>query len=862
MISTDTAPRRILVIDDNPAIHDDFRKVLCPEAMPTSQLKSAAATLFGRVASSAFSPVNYAIDVVSRGQDGFEKVQLSLEDETPYSLAFIDMRMPNGWNGIETIQRIWEICPMLQVVLCTAYSDFSWSEIREELPQSDRFLILKKPFDNIEVQQLAETLTGRCLAESALRDKERILSEAQHIARIGHYSADLKSGAWTGSAILGDIFGVEMSFSRDFNQWLGLIDAPYRQPLLDRIENAASTHNGFEQVCRLSRCMDGQLRWLLARGRWERDARGSATRLIGTFQDFTEAFQSQQHLRLLETCVAQMNDAVVITDAEDLGGGGPHIIFVNDAFVRDTGYTSEEVIGRSPRFLQGPGTQRAELDRIRRAILRGEPVRAELTNYGKDGREWWIDLDIVPVKDKTGQCTNFVSVQRNISQQKLASAHIERLAYRDSLTGLANRRLLIDRLEQTLAASARVPAFCGLLFLDLDNFKEINDSFGHDRGDLLLGEVANRLLRCVREEDTIARFGGDEFAVLLRNLGSDRTTALANAETAARKITTALACHYLLGETTYRTTVSVGVALSGLESMTVEDMLRQADIAMYQAKSAGKNTYRFFDTSMQLIVDERVQLSNDLRLAIESHQFELHYQPQFNTERGLVGAEALLRWDAPGRGPVSPGVFVPLAEQIWLIRPLGNWVLDTACRELARWAGIPCMAHLTMSVNVSSQQFQMPDFVDSVLASLTSSGARAERLKLELTESMLIHDLADVDRKMTRLKSHGVGLSLDDFGTGYSSLSYLKRLSLDQLKIDQSFVRDVMTDANDAAIARTIVALGQSLGLEVIAEGVETQAHKDFLISIGCNAFQGYFFSRPLAAPVFERFVCDGSPGA
>ena len=293
----------------------------------------------------------------------------------------------------------------------------------------------------------------------------------------------------------------------------------------------------------------------------------------------------------------------------------------------------------------------------------------------------------------------------------------------------------------------------------------------------------------------------------------------------------------------------------------MEDVLRHADIAMYQAKSAGKNTHRFFDNSMQSMVDERAQLSNELRLAIEHPQFDLHYQPQFNTVQGLIGAEALLRWNSPGRGPVSPAVFVPLAEQIGLIKPLGKWVLETACLELVRWAGIPGMAHLTMAVNVSSQQFQMPDFVDSVLASLASSGARADRLKLELTESMLIHDLTDVDRKMTRLKSHGIGLSLDDFGTGYSSLSYLKRLSLDQLKIDQSFVRDVMTDANDASIARTIVALGQSLGLEVIAEGVETQAQKDFLISIGCNAFQGYLFSRPLPAPAFEQFVGSWTPG-
>jgi diguanylate cyclase (GGDEF)-like protein/PAS domain S-box-containing protein len=849
--------RRILVIDDNPAIHDDFRKILCPTAVPSDQLKSAAASLFGRVAVLPSQHPHYEIDVASRGQDGVENVRQSIEEGRPYALVFLDMRMPNGWNGLETTRQIWRLNPTLQIVLCTAFSDYSWAEIRQELLNSDRFMILKKPFDNIEVQQLADALSSRSLSETALRDKDRILHEAQQIARIGHYIFDIKTGGWSSSKILDDIFGILPGFVRDYEHWMALIDADDRQLLAQCIEESARTFNGFDLVCRMRRPLDAQTRWLSARGRWERDARGQPARLIGTFQDITQTHESQGQLRLLETCMAQINDIVMITNADSLENGGPRIVFVNDAFVRRTGYSREEVMGRSPRFLQGPSSIKNELDRITNAIRTGEPVRIELINHTRDGKEFWVDQDIVPVKDRQGRCTHWVGIQRDISEQKQANARIERLAYHDVLTGLANRRLLLDRLQHTLAICARHPSYCGLLFIDLDNFKELNDTFGHDRGDLLLVDVADRLLKCVREEDTIARFGGDEFAVLLRDLGCNALEAAANAEAVAGKITAMLAGHYDLAGTTYHTTASVGVTLFGMVGATVDELLRHADIAMYQSKTAGKNTYRFFDASMQSMVDERAFLGNELRLAMQRSQFLLHYQPQFETLRGLTGAEALLRWDCPGRGFVSPAIFVPIAEQTGLIKQLGNWVLETACRELVRWSTVPSLAHLSLAVNVSSQQFQMPDFVDTVLDALQRTGARAQCLKLELTESMLVHDLSDVDRKMTQLKSRGIALALDDFGTGYSSLSYLKRLSLDQLKIDQSFVRDVLVDVNDATIARTIVALGQSLGLEVIAEGVETQAQKEFLQGIGCNAFQGYLFGRPVHSAEFERLAAD-----
>jgi diguanylate cyclase (GGDEF)-like protein/PAS domain S-box-containing protein len=566
-----------------------------------------------------------------------------------------------------------------------------------------------------------------------------------------------------------------------------------------------------------------------------------------------------QQLELLSACMDQLNDVVLITDAGPAHEGGPRIVYVNDAFERVTGYARAQAIGQSPRFLQGKNTQPAELALITLSLKAEQAVRVELINYTREGQEFWVDLDIVPLKNAQGRCINYVAIQRDISDRKKSQAQIEQLAQHDALTGLANRRLLADRLKQTLAACARQAVYCGLLVIDLDNFKPLNDTFGHAQGDALLIEVAQRLSACVRDVDTVARLGGDEFVVLIQSVGTDSAEAASNAETVARKILNRLGQNFSIEDASYHLTASLGIALFNSPDKPMAALLKQADLAMYQAKSAGRNTFRFFDAGMQVMVDERTWLGGELRHALAKKQFTLHYQPQVDTVRGLVGAEALLRWDCPGRGQVSPEVFIPLAEQIGLIKELGNWVLESACQTLVHWSNLAALAHLTLSINVSPKQFQMPDFVGSVLACLHRTGARPDRLKLELTEGMLIHDLPDVNTKMACLKAQGIGLSLDDFGTGYSSLNYLRRLSLNQLKIDQTFVQNVLTNENDAAITRTIVTLGQSLGLEVLAEGVETLAQKEFLMQIGCHAFQGYFFSKPLSALAFEAFVarCD-----
>ena len=444
----------------------------------------------------------------------------------------------------------------------------------------------------------------------------------------------------------------------------------------------------------------------------------------------------------------------------------------------------------------------------------------------------------------------------DLSQRKAAEEEIHSLAYYDPLTRLPNRRLLLDRLQQALAVSARRQRCGAVLMLDLDNFKTLNETRGLDRGDALLREVATRLRGCVQGQDTVARHGGDEFVVVLEDLDETPSEAGARAEEAGQRILAALRQPYVLeGEPEpHHSTLSMGITVFQGQRESAEELLKRGELAMYQAKSAGRNTLRFYDPQMQALVELRAALESDMRSGLAQGQFELFYQPQVVHGR-ITGAEALLRWRHPAKGFVSPAEFIPLAEDCGLILPLGEWVLHTACERLARWAHHPELSTLGLAVNVSPRQFHQSGFVAQVLAALASTGADGRRLKLELTEGLLLQDVEDTIAKMAQLRAYGVGFSLDDFGTGYSSLAYLKRLPLDELKIDQSFVRDVLTDPNDAAIARTIVALGTSLGLRVTAEGVETEAQRAFLERNHCHAWQGYLLSPPLAVDSFEALV-------
>lgn len=444
-------------------------------------------------------------------------------------------------------------------------------------------------------------------------------------------------------------------------------------------------------------------------------------------------------------------------------------------------------------------------------------------------------------------------------RSRRAEEQIATLAFQDVLTGLPNRRLMLDRLGHSLATNARTRNHGALLFIDLDNFKILNDTLGHDKGDLLLKLVAQRLIDCVREEDTVARLGGDEFVILQESLSEKAEEAATQAEAMGEKILDILNQPYLFEGHEHHSSPSIGITLYHGHQASIEELLKQADLAMYQAKTAGRNTLRFFDQNMQILVNDRVALVADLREAIQQQQFLLHFQPQVNMNGNMIGAEALLRWSHPQKGMVPPDEFIHLAEESGLIITIGNWVLESACELLVRWADDARTENLSISVNVSARQLYQDDFVDQVLSTIKTTGANPQRLKLELTESLLVSDIDKTIVKMEGLKDAGVGFSLDDFGTGYSSLAYLKQLPLDLLKIDQSFVRDLLVDPNDAAIATMIIALSETLGLPVIAEGVETKEQLDCLIEMGCKAYQGYLFSHPLAQDKLDKFVQKNS---
>ncbi len=492
-------------------------------------------------------------------------------------------------------------------------------------------------------------------------------------------------------------------------------------------------------------------------------------------------------------------------------------------------------------------------DNDRAVFAADQPVSVEEVAATPGGtKSYWLSCKF-PYRDTKG--TRYIGgIAVDITARKTAEGKIENLAFYDSLTHLPNRRLLLDRLAHRMLNARRQQALCALLFIDLDNFKTLNDTRGHGQGDALLRQVAQRLSQAVRKGDTLARLGGDEFVLLLENLAPDPMQAASQAEVVVDKILAALRLPYDIDDHQYNITPSIGITLLGDNEESVEEPLRRADLAMYQAKSAGRNTFRFFDPQLQTAVMARSLLEDDLRAAIHDSQLHLHFQAQLGADNTLVGAEVLLRWRHPQRGMISPAEFIPVAEESGLILPLGQWVIDNACAQLACWSAHPSFAQLSIAVNVSSRQFHQHDFVEQVLNAIETTGANPQRLKLELTESLLVTNVDDVIAKMTALKARGIGFSLDDFGTGYSSLAYLKRLPLDELKIDQSFVRDTLSDANDAAIVTTIISLAERFGLGVIAEGVETEAQRSFLAEHGCKTYQGYLFSKPLPLAEFEHY--------
>ena len=513
----------------------------------------------------------------------------------------------------------------------------------------------------------------------------------------------------------------------------------------------------------------------------------------------------------------------MITNADN------QILRVNRAFTEITGYSAEELIGHTPRMFQSGYHDASFYAEMWERINRTGSWQGEIWDQRKNGEIYPKWLTITAVKDSAGNITHYVGSHTDISARKASEDEIKQLAYYDPLTALPNRRLLLDRLQQALATSTRSKKYGALLFIDLDNFKSLNDHLGHDMGDILLQQVAKRLIDCVREGDTVSRQGGDEFVIMLEELSGNIEEAAVKAKTTGEKIIASLNQPYQLATHEYRNTPSIGITLFINHQHEIRTLLKRADIAMYGAKSAGRNTLRFFDQDMQATVTTRAALEADLRFALMKNQFKLYFQRQARHDGQAVGAEVLLRWQHPKRGFVPPHEFIPLAEEIGLIIPIGQWVLEATCAQLKRWESHAQTRDLQLAVNVSARQFHQPDFTEQVCAMLNKSAIKADRLKLEFTESLVFDDIDDTIAKMQRLKEVGLSFSIDNFGTGYSSLACLAQLPFDQLKIDQSFVRNIGVKSTDTVIIQTIIGMANNLRMDIIAEGVETEQQRAFL---------------------------------
>lgn len=582
--------------------------------------------------------------------------------------------------------------------------------------------------------------------------------------------------------------------------------------------------------------------------------------MLGWFYDVTDLRKAEEALLQSEALAKQSLEELkyqkfaldkhAIVAVTDVKG---RITYANDKFSEISGYSIEELIGQDHALLNSGYHPKGYFKQMYRTVANGGVWHDEICNRAKDGHLYWVDTTIAPFLDHNGKPQSYISIRTDITLRKAAEDKSNYLALYDTLTNLPNRRLLLDRLNQALVAAARNMRNGALLFLDLDHFKTLNDTLGHDMGDLLLQQVAERLTACVREGDTVARLGGDEFVVVLEGLGEQDVDAASQAEAIGEKILEKFIQPYQFKGYEYHITSSVGITLFGKNGLKSDELLKQADIAMYQAKKLGRNALSFFDPKMQESIQARVDMEHELRKAFDKNEFRLFYQMQVDVDGRPVGAEALIRWIHPERGMVPPNEFIPIAEDTGLILAIGEWVVDEACSQLNYWAQNEKTRHLTLSVNVSAKQFHQADFVEKIKAAVSRHSVNPMLLKLELTESALLDHVEDTIEIMNALKEIGVRFSLDDFGTGYSSLQYLRSLPLYQLKIDQSFVRDIAAKGSDQAIVRTIIAMAHTLNLNVIAEGVETHVQQGILLDSGCVHYQGYLYSKPLPADMFER---------
>lgn len=689
-----------------------------------------------------------------------------------------------------------------------------------------------------------QDITQQKLAMSALRDSEASLSDSQRIAALGSYVLDISAQTWKSSVVLDQLFGIDEHYKRTVDGWLALVHPDDRKTMREYLTSEVLRQGKpFEMEYRIVRHDDKSVLWVHGLGKLEFDASGHPVKMQGTIQDITMRKRVDDTLLKLSMAVEQSPNSIVITDL--LG----RIEYVNEAFSNVTGYTLSEVSGKNSRILQSGKTPKETYIEMWAHLTRGESWQGELTNSRKDGTEYVEHALISPVRQADGRITNYLAVKSDITEAKQSAARIERLAHFDQLTGLPNRSMLDDRFRFSLSLAQRSSGKLVVMYLDLDHFKNINDALGHSVGDLLLMEVAVRIKSVLRDEDTVSRQGGDEFVLLFPGTDAHGAAHIAS------KLVEVVSQPCLIEHHELTTTPSIGIAIYPDDGKDFETLSKNADAAMYYVKQEGRNNFRFFTPTMHAHSARGLQLVNGLRNALARNEFSLHYQPQISIQDGhVVGAEALLRWQHPEWGMISPAEFIPIAEDSGQIVQIGEWVLRTAVQQLKVWldAGLQPMV---MAVNLSAVQFHQSNIVELVNAILDEAAVPHQYLELELTEAVAMNSPQAAIEVMDKLHEKGIRMSIDDFGTGYSSLSYLKKFKVYKLKIDQSFVRDITDDPEDKAIVSAIINMASSLGIQTIAEGVETSAQLAFLRLQGCDEVQGYYFSKPLPASEFEKFA-------
>ncbi len=806
---------KVLVIDDDAMTRLLVQKMLSPYGF---EVIEAANGVTGIELAVKLSPDLVLLDIVMPGMDGFACLEALLE-RLPGCCVTVPVVMLTGVEDSDSIERVFAM----------GASDFIHKPIIWPL-LAHRLRFVMRSY------QLTHEL----------RTKEERLRLSMLAAHQGFYDLDIR----TGQAIVNDeyanMLGYDPATFQESNAaWLKRLHPDDRETM-EKIYRSCVAGELQEYRAEFRQaCADGSWKWILSVGNIvERDANGAPLRMLGMHTDIDYLKQTETNLRLLAKVFQSSGESIMVCDAAG------NIIEVNRSFTKITGYFPDEVIGKNPNLLSSGRHDAAFYDRMWQTLSEQGYWQGEIWNRRKNGELFPELLGISTVRDTQGRLTHYIAVFSDITERKATEAKIEYLAHHDALTHLPNRILLRDRFEQAVAHASRNNSLVALLFLDLDHFKRINDTMGHDIGDHLLQGIATRLVNCLREVDIVCRQGGDEFIIVLTDLMDNDTVVQI-----AQKILLQLNAPFDIDGMQIVTSFSIGISIYPVDNMSFEGLLNQADTAMYAAKKQGRNTFRFFSNDMNIASIERMEMENGLRRALENNELSLYYQPQYSiNDRQLMGAEVLLRWTKSTGERIPPSKFIPVAEDIGLIVPIGDWVLNEACRQNRRWhdAGLK----LSINVNVSALQFKQGNMLKSVQSALASSGLEPRYLELELTESTLMVDIDAIVNVMVELRKLGVTFAIDDFGAGYTSLSYIKRITIDKLKIDRSFVNDLSCGRpKDQAIIQAIVQLGHTLNIQVLAKGVETADQLDQLLQIGCENIQGYYLNRPLPAIEFEQEV-------